>query len=483
MTEHHPYDIGKTVPTSANLFFKGFRLAWIALGILLILVLAGCGSSSSSNDLPPIEDALWIGIQGGSDGAWQEFISVGTMEELNALGLQQAATGGVAFQWDNGVLHISDDDGDGKYGLVVVMALASSQRVTSFALQTTVSELSSLDFNELLPQEESATLQVEVEEPTGFGSSYIRLSLHDDYEGISSGFTYSQSFEKPPGTYDLIVTRANSFSELPTHLEARRNLSLTDGGTLTETIAGDVFDVANALSGPYTIQVLNADNNPMDKSLYRGDVNLLTANHTEAELGDKSTSDNTDLTFTTLGALLGPEDVYLLYLGIEPDDASFISYFQGFRSEGNKIVKPPSDPLDGAFDSQTSGGKLLPGLTGTTYTDAIGYTTQYFGTAEDVDYQISMHVSQGRSAEYTNVTNISFFMPDLTSTQGWNSRWSVPDTAVMDYALASAQVGAAGIDLEDLINWYLGGTSYLGEDEWFASIAKFEYGEGAGGPL
>jgi hypothetical protein len=435
----------------------------ILLIVLMVFMMAGCGSSSSSssNSLPPLTDALWIGFQNGEDGDWQEI-------ELP----------------ENNVLDIAGlNPTDGKYGLAVVLASAAAQRVTSFTILATVSELPEVNFNELFPIEESATLQVTLEEPAGFTNSYVRLNLHGDYSGVSSGFTYTRSFYKTPGTYDLIVTRADSYDDTPTHLEERRDLTLTDGVTLEETIASDTFDGSNALLGPYSIRVLNEDSSTMDRSLYDGDVTLLTANDTEAELGEKETDDNTNIPYAALGSLLDADDIYMLHISIEPDDNSFITYFEGFDTAGDKDVTPPSDPLAGEFDSVTSGDNLLPGLTGTTYTDAIGYTTQYYGTADGVDYRVSGHVSLGRSVAYISGTDISFFIPELSSAPGWAARWSIPITATMDYTAVSVQVGETGVTLENFADWYFGGTSRLADGEWFASIAKIVYSDSGGGNL
>ena len=422
---------------------------------------------------------LLVGCSGG-DGDWQEFISISSQDELDTLGTVSVETGGIAFQWEDGVLNISDSGGDGSYGLMVVMASGQRQTVTSFALLTTLNELSEarLPMNE----EESGTLQVELEEPAGSNDFWVRSYLEDDDE-YSTAFPSTLSFEKQPGTYDLIVTRADSYSALPTHLEARRGLSLTAGVTLEQTIASDAFDSSNELSGPYTIRVLNADSSPMTRALYHGDVNLLTLNNTEAELVAANQDDDTDITYTALGGLLNATDIYSLYLNIEPDETSEISYFEGFRNEGDKNVTPPSEPFAGSFDSRTSGGILLPGLTATAYADAVGYTAEYSGTADEVEYSVSAHFSAERSAEYSSATTLSFIMPDFGSTPGWNSRWSIPDTAVMERTVASVQIGEAGITLQDFIDWYLGDKLFLDDGEWLSSIAEVEYGEGTGGNL
>ena len=106
-----------------------------------------------------------------------------------------------------------------------------------------------------------------------------------------------------------------------------------------------------------------ADSSPMDRSLYDGTVSLLTLNNTTAELVAQSPNSETAITYAALGGMLNAADVYLLNLGIDPDDATYISYFEGFRVEGDKTVTPPSDPFAGDFDVHTSGGILLPGMT------------------------------------------------------------------------------------------------------------------------
>jgi hypothetical protein len=438
----------------------GFSSAMSMLFIvLMVFIMTGCGSSSSStpSSLPPLTDALWIGFQDGETGDWEEI-------ELP----------------DNKVLDIAElSPTDGKYGLAVVLASEEDQSVTSITILTTVNELPAIDFNGISSGVERATLQVEVQEPSDFpGGSYVRLNLLGDYAGISPGsFPYTRSFDREPGTYDLIVTRADSYDDTPTHLEEHRDLTLTDGTTLEETIASDEFNVSNALTGPYAITVLNEDSSTMDRSLYDGEVTLLTANNTEAELGEKEMTDSTDLSYAALGSL-HTNDIYILHIYIEPDDNSVISYFEGFDTAEDKNVTPPSAPFVGTFAATTVSGNLLPGLTGTAYANAIGYTTQFDGTADEIDYRASGHVS----FERTDV-DISFVTPDLSSAPGWNARWSIPDTATMEVTAVSVQVSETGANLEDFANWYLGETVRLEDGEWLASIANIVYGDSGGGSL
>ena len=436
-------------------FSSAMNMLFIAL---MVFIMAGCGSSSNStsDSLPPLTDAFWIGFQDGETGDWEEI-------ELP----------------DNKILDIAElSSTDGEYGLAVVLASAEAQRVTSVTILTTVDELPAIDFNGISSAVESATLQVEVEEPSDFpGGSYVRLNLHGDYTGISSGFPYTRSFDQEPGTYDLIVTRADSYDDTPTHLEERRDLTLTDGDTLGETIASDAFDVSNALTGPYAITVLNEDSSTMDRTLYDGDVTLLTANNTEAELGEKEMTDSTDLSYAALGSLHA-NDIYILHIYIEPDDNSVISYFEGFDTAEDKNVTPPSAPFVGTYAATTVSGNLLPGLTGTAYADAIGYTTQFNGTADEIDYRASGHVSFERTDK-----DISFVTPDLSSAPGWNARWSIPDTATMESTAVSVQVSETGANLEDFANWYLDETLRIEDGEWLASIANIVYGDGGGGSL
>ena len=437
--------------------------------VLMVFIMAGCGSSSSSssNSLPPLTDAFWVALQDGESGDWEEI-------DIPADGVLNISD------------HISAGNTEGKYGVAIVRASATEQRVDSFTVLTTVNELPEIDFNVISSDLGSATLQVEVEEPStsDFPSgSYVRLNLHDDYTGISSGFTYTQSFTKTPGTYDLIVTRADSYDDTPTHLAERRDLTLTEGATLEETIASDEFNISNALDGPYTITVLNGrtsdTTDSWDSNLFDGEVNLLTAHDTEAELGEKNFSD-TNFRYAALGSsLLAGSDIYMLNIYIEPDDNSCISYFEGFRTEGDKEVTPPSDPFLGAFTTTTVGANLLPGLTGTAYADAIGYTTQFDGRADGIDYLVSGHVSAARTAG----DDISFVLPDLSSAPGWSARWSLPATATMDYTAASVQVGEIGVTLENFTDWYFTDTTRLANGEWFASIANFVYGDSGGEPL
>ena len=53
----------------------------------------------------------------------------------------------------------------------------------------------------------------------------------------------------------------------------------------------------------------------------------------------------------------------------------------------------------------------------------------------------------------------------------------------MDYTIVSAQTGSAGMTLQNFIDWYLGGSPFLTDGEWFASIAEIESGEVTGGAL
>ena len=463
--------------SSPLLVFRTFIL------MVLVSLVAGCGSGSSSTSLQPIEDAIWIGIQGGENGSWEEFISVSSPEELNDLGTQYAETSGVTFRWEDEVISISSSGGDEKYGIIIVSASASNQKVFSIVLQTTISELSRMELP--VNENENGTLQVDVEEPAGFASSFVRLFLEDENKRVySSEFPSRETFSVKPETYDLIVTRSDSYSDTPTHLEARRDLLLSAGTTLTETVSNAAFDATNALSGPYTIQTLNNDSSTMDRSLYWGGVSLQTFNGTETELSAYIDDGDADISYAVLGSLLDVTDVYCLELSIEPDATSDISYFEGFRSEENKTVTPPSEPFTGSFVSNLTNGSLLPGLIGTTYADAIGYTIGYEGTANsgtesEADYTFNFHISEERAAEVTSGTDISITSPDFSSVSGWKSRWSIPETVVMGSTAASVQVGSSGITLQDFINWYIKDSPWLDDGEWFASIAEIQSGEGS----
>ena len=98
-----------------------FARVFICLVLLgFVSLMSGCGSGGGSADSAaetgpdPIEDAFWIAVQGGMGGAWQEFINIGSLDELQELGTLSVESGGVSFLWTGAELSISDSGGDGK---------------------------------------------------------------------------------------------------------------------------------------------------------------------------------------------------------------------------------------------------------------------------------------------------------------------------------------------------------------------------------
>jgi hypothetical protein len=92
-----------------------------------------------------------------------------------------------------------------------------------------------------------------------------------------------------------------------------------------------------------------------------------------------------------------------------------------------------------------------------------------------------MHVSSGRAGEYTNLSTISFHSPDIASIEGWNSRWSIPGTAAMDWTIVSVQLGDT--DLSILASWFYTDHPGFLNESWFASIYNIESEEEGGGAL
>ena len=459
-------------------FYKpeiSFRHLSFVLGACLVVfigIVAGCGGSgsSSSSDAPrlPIEDALWIGVQGGENGDWQEFVCVSTIDELNELEVQQATTGAVTFKLEDFSLDISDNGGDGKYAIAFVMASADAQEVTSFIFMATITELSSIDFSSFLAGK-NATLQTSMGTTTS--DYYVSMFFINAYS-MNNPWTPSSApdfdFDSASGTYDLAAIRTGQ-SDSTAYLLLFRDESLNTDNTATiGPIAEDDFTDSGFLLSDYTITI----ETDLD---FDGEMNLVTANGTDVLLGEGDGDGGTStFDFKANDAALTGDDMYMLHLYMDIDEDSASNYYRAFASAGNKNVTPSSVTFDGYFIStnSNSSGSLLPGLTGTPLAaDVIGYTAQYQGNADGVDYMFSMHVSSGRADEHTNLSTISFYSPDMESINGWDSRWSIPGTTAMDWTIVSVQIGDT--DLTTLANWYYTGHPGFLTESWFASIYNF----------
>ena len=429
-----------------------FFLILLTLGIM-----TGCSSSDSATapQADPLTDAEWIAFRDG-DGAWQE--------------IELPASKVFDFTDAGGDTFVTDPDG--RYTLVSVRATASNQQVEVFTLQSTTGEASQLDFSAFFPGDEQASLQVTV---SGIESD-TRADLYLGNEDIGLGVNGTFTFTDSAGTYDLVATRSSLGSDLPTLLAARRDLVLQAGLTTSENVdfTATGADAPLALTDQYTVSVNSA--HPLDY----GEVFLLTANGTAASLGYESWSGSVAVAYMAVpSGGLAAGDHYMTRLSLEPDDDSYITYYEGFASAGDRTVTPPG-VFDGVSASDTSTGYLLPGLTGSTFPDAIGYTIQYRASGSTIDYYFNCHISTGWLDGTSG--SVAFTMPDMHAVAGWESKWSIPLDADMVWAYASAQAGSAGVSLTEFMQWYLIGAPRVEQGEWFASSVNSDFGD-SGEPM
>lgn len=428
-------------------------LAGITFVVLFALfVSTGCGGSgSSAQPEDPLTDAEWIGFRDG-DGAWQD--------------LELPESGVLVFDDDTTGTRVTD--AQGRYTLVSMRAFGASQRVMLVTLQSTVSESTQLDFSDFMATGEQAFLDVTV---SGLGVNEVAdLYLADEDNSRSSDGLVS--FYDNAGTYDLVATRSSdSQTHLPSDMVIRHDLTLSSGTTSNETI-DFVAPGLITLSGPNQITVNNAEN-----ALGDGEVFLLTKNYTAARLGYTPYSGSTPISDIDFMALptekLSTGDLYMVRVSLDLDDDSFITYFEGFGTAGNMTIDPPG-LFDGELLSDTSTGFLLLGLSATAYGDAIGYTTEYTGTGNGIEYGVTCHVSSG----WFDGTSVEFLMPDMRTAPGWQTNWSIPTTAELDWAYVSAQAGSTGSNLQDFADWYISRTPHVAADQWFASSVNSYAGDG-----
>ena len=175
---------------------------------------------------------------------------------------------------------------------------------------------------------------------------------------------------------------------------------------------------------------------------------------------------------------LAAGDHYMAELSIEPGENRYITYFEGFSTAADRTATPPG-VFDGELSSDLTTGYLLPGLSGSAYPDAIGYTVQYEASANNIEYSVTSHVSNGWLD--TTSGEVEFTMPDSRAAAGWNTLWSIPQGAQMNWAYVSAQAGSAGSTLAEFMQWYLLGAPLVDDGQWFASSVK-GYGGNSGDP-
>jgi hypothetical protein len=207
------------------------------------------------------------------------------------------------------------------------------------------------------------------------------------------------------------------------------------------------------------------------------EVFLLTANNTAARLGYTPYGETPAIDYVDYKALpsedLSAGDLYMVMVSLDLDDDSFITYFEGFETAEDKTIAPPG-LFDGELLSDTSTGFLRLGLSATAYGDAIGYTIEYTNTGNGIEYRVTSHVSSG----WFDGTSVEFLMPDMRTAPGWQTNWSIPTTAELDWAFVSAQAGSTGSNLQDFADWYISGTPHVAADQWFASSVNSYAGDG-----
>lgn len=431
------------------------------LCLFVLLFTGGCGGSGSSTSSPDVlTDAEWFGFRDG-DGQWQEIQTPETQ----------------IFRFDDTTTGTYVTNSEGRYSLVALHAYASSQQVTILVLQSTVDESPELDISPFLSDDESADLEVTV---SGLDYGYhANIFLADEETGM--GMDGSTTLHIDPGTYDLVVTRSEVNAALPTHLFARHDMELQAEPTGDQSIevSLDTADLIQ-LSDQYTISVDSVH------TLDDGEVYLLTANGTMASLGYTNISSGDPkelyykgLPFAFTSDVDWQEDLYIVELSLEPIEDSTIYYFQGFDTAGNLTVTPPG-VFDGTLATDTSTGYLLPGLVANAYAGAIGYTVRYEASANGINYVTACYTTKGWLDE---LSEIEFFMPALHEADGWDTKWSIPETATTDWeAYVAVQAGSNDLTFANLIEWALIDTPRVDNGSWFASIANW-FGGGSGEPL
>ncbi len=432
-------------------------LVTITALILALLFTAGCSDSdpyvvpAAQTETPaPLVDAEWFAFQDG-DGPWQEI-------ELP----------------ESGVFTPDVTDPDGRYSIAYLRADGDSQALTLETFQGTTAELPQIDVEALI-QGETSVFEVTVEEPQNIENSSIYLYFRDEIDGVYN-FTDTQSYTAAPGTYDLFVTQ-NVFGSYnyPANYIARRNITLNTDAETQETITAEDFDSSTAFAGPYTITVQGDENGLLDSTTFSGEVNLITENFTDVELGDKSDTDNS-FQYSALPAPLAGNDMYRVSVNIDFDENNELYYAEGFKNAGNNAVTVPELTFDAAFEADTSTGKLLPGISSIPALGAgnvIGYSVRYRGNINGIEYTVMSFISGGR------IQSDSFTMPDLASAEGWTDNWSIPTGAETEYTVMSAHIGSDGTLLQNMANWFSNSTLFIEDGDWYATVTKrFSFDDG-----
>ncbi len=446
---------------------KNYRLSIYAFIILSLsfLFLTGCNDSDSlppDDEVPPIveqlTDAEMMLFQDG-DGDWRQ---------IDESELTEA-----------GIFIPPVTDSQGRYGLAYLVADAEDQRVQIVTLQITTAELPQIDVSRALEEgvtTDTAALEINVGEPDLAGSR-VHIFLRD--EGSSSNFDFTCTYsDLHPGNYDLFLTQTESEKKYPATLFARRDLELDADDTLVQDITtADLADSID-LTGPYTVTVLDQQSgDPLDSNIFDGNVGLFTTNLTYVELGDKYVSDP-DLKYTALGTPLTDNYIYILDLDIEIDDNHSLYYVEAFLDEGNKEITLPVqlDDFNLTFAEDISTGSLLPGMHISDIEDVtvMGYIISFEGNINGIRYYSKSYISASRQ------TDTSFFMPDLSSAEEWESNWSMPADIETEYYSIHAYIGSGNFidqSLQDASDWGYDEALYqqLEDGDWFAHLSESTY--------
>ncbi len=422
----------------------------------------GDTDNGDTSEVEPLTDAVEIFFQDG-DGEWTLLDNTEFMA--------------------TGIFIPTVTDSDGRYGVAMIRVYAEDQEVYLYTLETTTAEIPQIDFSDTLALDDgTASLTVNVGEPDIAGSD-IGIHLRDEsdwnFNGISITYPNLES-----GNYDLILTQTEEDNDIlnnyPSTLLARPDLAIDDGDSLVQDITTSDLAGSTVLAGPYTVTVRDHESGaPLDSTLYEGNVDLLTSNSTFVELGDKDDND-TNFEYTALGTLLADNNTYMLNIDFEPDEYRELTYLETFLNEGDKDISLPVDDFDLTFTDDISNGNLLPGMDIPEFEDvtSIGYSVYFDGSIAGIQYRAQSFITASRQ------TGTSFFLPDISSAEGWQSNWSIPADIETDRSFISVYLGSMDITDEALlaISGFSEGYEVLQQmedGEWIITLRESIYSGGA----
>lgn len=439
--------------------FQRSSLFAIIFFSLFFIFSAGCSDSKSiTPPVGPLTDTIMYLFQDG-DGEWT------TLDEEDFT--------------ETGIFTPIVTDSQGRYSMALIRVYGADQDVNVMTLQATTAELPEINLRSMLGEDErTAALTVSVEGASLPDSTVTTFYSDSYFNGISNGTDSGLA----PGYFDLVLTQTEWENRYPSTLLALRDLELVADETLVQDITTSDLSGSVTLTAPYTVTVRDQENGePLESEIYRGKIKLLTSNLTFVELGIKSDLD-TDLEYTALGTPLTGADTYLLDLGIETGVNNMLYYYAVFHDEGDIELSLPIDDFGLSFAEHTGNGILLPGMTFPDIEDvtAIGYSVYFRGNNNGIDYTSRCLISAARQ------TGTSFAMPDLSSVDGWDSRWSIPVNAEIEQTIADAYIGSENfLDQASFVYYIMEvspGELYqdMEDSDWLAILREDIYN---GGPL